>query len=689
MNLPPLLAGPILRRVERRAIYLWVAMSKRYQISAKVYAVRNNGKDYTLLSNQSETKTIQLGKKLFISLIKAFPEEDSFPSQTLLGYNLTFSRGNEKLGLQDFDLLRKDSPISIVYGNLLYPTFYIDEGKNTKFLYGSCRKLHGKGEDALAIGDLKLSENHLNLKNRPSTLFLTGDQIYADDVAEPIAPFLYELGEELIGAKEHLEEIDERLKLEPFRTSISKVNGRQYILENFANFTSRKASNHLITFGEYAAMYLMSFSPELWNLMNVENRIYPFDELVEENKIHFVFPREDEEFENEFDTNKIRYQEQIEDLQTYHQALPKIRRLLANIPTYMIFDDHDLTDDWNISRAWEDNVSNSALGSHIISNGLSAYWAFQGWGNNPDVFDDLFLLTIWKHFQTLEPFSPSYRKWTKMLLNFDSWHYVAPSNPVTLVLDTRTMRSFTPRPQPTKIGKVIKETTSGPELISKSGWETIEKTLLASEWKSGTPLAIVSAAPLYGIGIIESFLFHVAFPLQLLRFPVRTSFDLEAWKFNGKGYYEFHRRLKNWNPSQCFILSGDAHIASAVKSTITFADHPPNTLYQFTSSPMKNMSFNYFTDFLLKNMIRLYSFINQNEEINRICDETYHLKFDDNHTPSACLLKESIQYLPLENHSIIYTDNNLGMLTISSKTIQNTLLTGKSSDKKEIQYKMK
>ena len=37
---------------------------------------------------------------------------------------------------------------------------------------------------------------------------------------------------------------------------------------------------------------------------------------------------------------------------SYHAGLPKVRRLLANVPTYMTFDDHEVTDDWNINGAW-------------------------------------------------------------------------------------------------------------------------------------------------------------------------------------------------------------------------------------------------------------------------------------------------------------------------------------------------
>ena len=64
------------------------------------------------------------------------------------------------------------------------PTFFL-QGKRSplNLLYGSCRKLHGKGEDCLALADEIIASSVEDLNKRPSALFLTGDQIYADDVA--------------------------------------------------------------------------------------------------------------------------------------------------------------------------------------------------------------------------------------------------------------------------------------------------------------------------------------------------------------------------------------------------------------------------------------------------------------------------------------------------------------------------
>ena len=68
------------------------------------------------------------------------------------------------------------------------------------------------------------------------------------------------------------------------------------------------------------------------------------------------------------------------------QTLAKVRRLLANVPTYMSPDDHEVTDDWNFRQEWRDRVYTTLLGRVVIRNGIVAYALFQGWGSDPQRF---------------------------------------------------------------------------------------------------------------------------------------------------------------------------------------------------------------------------------------------------------------------------------------------------------------
>jgi phosphodiesterase/alkaline phosphatase D-like protein len=60
---------------------------------------------------------------------------------------------------------------------------------------------------------------------------------------------------------------------------------------------------------------------------------------------------------------------------------PTLRWLLSTVPTAMIFDDHDVHDDWNTSESWVDDARNRAWWLRRIDAALSTYWIYQHIGN--------------------------------------------------------------------------------------------------------------------------------------------------------------------------------------------------------------------------------------------------------------------------------------------------------------------
>ncbi|MFS0863096.1 hypothetical protein [Fredinandcohnia sp. 179-A 10B2 NHS] len=682
MNLPTILAGPILRRVERSCVYIWIALRKRYHLGATLYTIEENDEstiNYTEIDCQSETTTIRAGKQLYISLIKVTPRSGMFPTDLLIGYNLFFKSGTTILDLQDFDLLNPNNPNSIVYGNLVYPSFYIPGQIDSQILYGSCRKLHGKGTDALSTSDKKLATTFNVLGERPNALFLVGDQIYADDVPDPVFPLMVEAGKMLIGKKENLATLDSRLNNIPFTQSIEQIRGRQFIMERFCRFTSSHAHNHAMTMGEYSALYLLSWSPQLWDAWLDDQQFPTFQETLQNNNVYFVYDEkegQDDEQKRELEQHQKRYEEHLKDVKKTYQTLSNVRRLLANIPTYMIFDDHDITDDWNLSYDWKKSVHSSNLGRHIITNGLSAYWLFQGWGNDPDSFHSLFIRNLGKYFKSYNLQSSVHDLWEQQLLEYDAWNFVAPTNPTSIFLDTRTQRAFDHNPLPVKLGRTIEEKDRPPKLIGRHGWETITNCLINSLWKKGDPLIIVSPAPVYGIGLIESFLHQYIYPLKIVGVRANSTFDFEAWKYNGEGFTELLNQFKDWNPSDCIILSGDVHYASAVRSNVTFQTGEKLRIHQFTSSPQHNMSFSGFWGAIMKAVVTLNAGKRRNKEINRYSDDTFHLitQSKDTPCPSNFTWQEKIRYLTGDKSTIIETDNNIGLLRLTPSSIQNFLL---------------
>ncbi len=60
---------------------------------------------------------------------------------------------------------------------------------------------------------------------------------------------------------------------------------------------------------------------------------------------------------------------------------PEIRWLMSTVPTAMIFDDHDIRDDWNTSESWRADVNKMPWWRDRIQAGLASYWVYQHLGN--------------------------------------------------------------------------------------------------------------------------------------------------------------------------------------------------------------------------------------------------------------------------------------------------------------------
>ena len=76
--------------------------------------------------------------------------------------------------------------------------------------------------------------------------------------------------------------------------------------------------------------------------------------------------------------------------QLYYESWgePRVRWLLSTVPSAMIFDDHDVRDDWNTSHAWRLDMQRTAWWEERITGALMSYWIYQHLGNlSPTALD--------------------------------------------------------------------------------------------------------------------------------------------------------------------------------------------------------------------------------------------------------------------------------------------------------------
>ena len=91
--------------------------------------------------------------------------------------------------------------------------------------------------------------------------------------------------------------------------------------------------------------------------------------------------------------------EQVADFEEYTRLYreawsePVIRWLLSTVGSTMLFDDHDVHDDWNISIDWLEEMRAKPWWHDRITGALVSYWAYQHLGNlSPKVLAEMDLL---------------------------------------------------------------------------------------------------------------------------------------------------------------------------------------------------------------------------------------------------------------------------------------------------------
>lgn len=162
------------------------------------------------------------------------------------------------------------------------PSFVVRKSVR-RFFHGSCRKPHHDSEDAFLGLDREIRKTLDDMEYRPALLMLTGDQIYADDVAGPMLQAIHGvvrllgLYEETFDGQAPVKD-SAALYAHPdcyyMRKEIiprTKVGEKWYRRGGGKHiFSSSFAHNHMITFAEWMAMYLLVWSPCLWEFIDFD-----------------------------------------------------------------------------------------------------------------------------------------------------------------------------------------------------------------------------------------------------------------------------------------------------------------------------------------------------------------------------------------------------------------------------------
>ncbi|WP_372614294.1 alkaline phosphatase D family protein [Halomonas sp.] len=474
------------------------------------------------------------------------------PNSVRIVYDLKVATDQGDSGIADW------AP-HLLHEGATHPCFVL-AGDHRRLLHGSCRRPHHDGPDGLVRADAWLAERRETPEAWPAWLLMTGDQVYADDVAGPLLVVIHSLIDRLGLFDETLEGATvtdsqwlytseatyyRREELLPDIKSSADPRERFFGGVRKPVFTSANAHNHLMTFAEVIAMYLLVWSPVPWRLIEVA------PPALDEEKAA-LFHREQAIIER------------------FVQGLPAGARLLAHLPSLMIFDDHDITDDWNLTAEWERTAYGHPFSRRIIGNALLAYLLCQGWGNDPDRLVEP-LDAVARLLETADVRD----RWLpakdqdaviEQLRRFQGWEVQVDGAPRLIMLDTRTRRWRSERSPKRPSGLM--------------DWEALSE--LQQQILDAPSVVIVSPAPMFGVKLIEVIqkLFTLAGKPLLV--------DAENWMAHrGAASVMLNIFRHSRTPGHYVILSGDVHYSFAYDIRIRHRREGPR-LWQITSSGIKN-----------------------------------------------------------------------------------------------------
>jgi hypothetical protein len=264
---------------------------------------------------------------------------------------------------------------------------------------------------------------------------------------------------------------------------------------------------------------------------------------------------------------------------------PLMRWLLSTVPTTMIFDDHDVHDDWNTSDVWVRQIRKQPWWRERIIGAYSSYWIYQHIGNlSPaDLRDD-----------ELYPQVAAAGDATEMLRDFavraereasaSRWSFRRDLGSTRLVVvDSRAGRVLEPERR---------------DMLDEAEWQWLDEQLTGDvdHLLIGTSLPFLLAPGMHHLEAWDEAVAGGAWggPAARVAESLRQSLDLEHWGAFDRSFRRLTGLLtevaagrRGRAPSSIVLLSGDVHHAYVAEATLPDPD-VQSVVAQLTCSPFRN-----------------------------------------------------------------------------------------------------
>ena len=263
---------------------------------------------------------------------------------------------------------------------------------------------------------------------------------------------------------------------------------------------------------------------------------------------------------------------------------PTLRWLLSTVPSCMIFDDHDVHDDWNTSYVWREQMQRRPWWHGRMLAAFMSYWIYQHAGNlDPQALAEEGLLErLQLHTGDASPLLHEFAEQAHLHPELRRWSYRRDlGNTRLLVVDSRA-------------GRVLD--AGGRDMLDAAEWSWLEENLRPK----ADHVLVASTLPVFlprSLHDLEAWNERVAAGAwgkraAALGETARQALDLEHWAAFERGFAQLTRLLRRtasgeqgWKPSTVSCLGGDVHFGYVAQVDTGGSQAP---IYQLVCSPMRN-----------------------------------------------------------------------------------------------------
>ena len=283
----------------------------------------------------------------------------------------------------------------------------------------------------------------------------------------------------------------------------------------------------------------------------------------------------------DFEEYTVLYQEAWSD--------PLVRWALSTVPTAMVFDDHDVHDDWNTSQAWRHSMQAKPWWPARIEGGLMAYWLYQHLGNLSPA--ELERDELWAALKSVDDGEELLRAHARKAdAEADGgkgvrWSYRRDYGDVRLlVLDSRG-------------GRVLE--TGDRSMVDDQEWEWIvEQTRdCASHLLLASSLPVLLPPAIHGLEAWNEAVCDGAWGKRWMRWgeKIRQGADLEHWAAFRGSFERLVRLVEEVGsgahgpaPASITFLGGDVHFSYLAQAHFQDDRGVTSRVHQAVCSPVRN-----------------------------------------------------------------------------------------------------